>query len=104
MRKYKIIAPNGIYIELFNSKRAPIDFEDLRLLVNQHKSDSTFYIELRLLGEDVHINQSEVISIYFVATLIGFSFSSYFLESPKLFDGSQLRSHSSRTATKSIFK
>lgn len=54
------MAPNGISIDLFNNKRAPIDFEILPILIKQHKSDPNFFIEIRANGPGVYVEQSEV--------------------------------------------
>lgn len=58
--KHRIVAPNGISIDLFNNKRAPIDFEILPILIKQHKSDPNFFIEIRAKGPGVYVEQSEV--------------------------------------------
>lgn len=67
-QKHHIIAPNGISIDLFNNKRAPIDFDILPILVNQHKSDPNFFIEIRPNGPGVYVEQSEVSNLTFVSS------------------------------------
>lgn len=59
-QKHHIVAPGGVKIDLFNNKRAPIDFDILPILVMQHKSDPNFFIEIRVDGPGVYIEQSEV--------------------------------------------
>lgn len=60
VQKFRITAPDGIDLELYNSKRAPIDFEVLPILVKQHKNDPNFFIEVRADKPGVYIQQSEV--------------------------------------------
>lgn len=59
---FNIVAPDGISLELFNTKRAPINFDILPVIVNQHKSDPNLFIEIRPDGPNVFIRQSEVCS------------------------------------------
>lgn len=63
------MAPNGINIDLFNNKRAPIDFEILAILVKQHKTDPNFFIEIRVDGPGVYVEQSEVSNFKINCTL-----------------------------------
>lgn len=60
VKEFNIVAPNGVDFDLYNSKRAPIDFDILSIMVEQYKNDPNFYIEVQFDTPDAYVEQSEV--------------------------------------------
>lgn len=59
MKQHKIIAEEEIELQLLNSKRAPIDYIHVPILVQQHKHDPEFFIEIRIDGPGIYVEQTE---------------------------------------------
>lgn len=76
MKQHKIVAPDEIELQLFNSKQAPIDFELVPILVKQYKHDPNFFIEIRIDGPGVYVEQTDVseLKLQFVMLVNQFEF------------------------------
>lgn len=60
MKAHRIVAKEEIELQLLNSLRAPINYCHVPILVNQHKHDQNFYIEVRIDSPGVYVEQTEV--------------------------------------------
>lgn len=68
--KFHIVASEEIDVQLFNSKRAPITFDELPLIINQYKNDSNFFVEIDVDGPGVYVDKSEVIIFHISLILV----------------------------------